>query len=221
MTAHLTIMNDLSCGERLAVWTLRRLAGPPRPTGRAQAGLFMPCFRRDFDDVTAAFRAVGDRMAALKVRMPDIGMPGAQALSTTETRFLDAIAAAQAGEDTSVLRLLRRVAPCRPVLAPLASAITLLGACLAGAGHWLPRRNGADETPPSVRDDDGRGDDLHGANRRPTDLIGAGCLTVLARWHDLDMGRTHVMWPRAVLPPIRRAHDAEPPGDGIGAHGRP
>ncbi|WP_041249586.1 hypothetical protein [Gluconacetobacter diazotrophicus] len=220
MTAGLTILNDLSCSERLAVWTLRRLAGPPHPaggqrTGRAPAGLFMPCFRRDFDDVTAAFRTALNRLAVLKMQALDLGLPAAQTLSTTESRFLDAISAAQAGEDARVRGMLRRVIPHRHVLAPFAAAVTLLGACLAGAGHWLPRRTPADdisaedlaengppalarrrEGDPGERNRGGRIQDCGTDGRRTVDLIGPGCLTAMARWHDLDMGMTQIMWPR-------------------------
>jgi len=146
-------------------------------------GLFMPCFRRDFEDVASAFATAIDRFAGLHGAHLDIAIPRAQELTRTEACILDATTAAQAGEEAAVRRILRAVFPHHHVLAPFAAAVTQLGACLAGAGHWLPRRRTQGTTAEPFEPE------RHHASK-------AASLTALVRWHELDMGAAHVLWPR-------------------------
>ncbi|GBQ83582.1 hypothetical protein AA13595_1209 [Gluconacetobacter johannae DSM 13595] len=193
MTQAVLFLNDFSCSEKLAVWTVRRLAGrqaPACPHGPADArGLYVPGLRREFDGVARAFRKGVARMADTGIGGLDVGMTGQQAVSRTEGRFLEAIAAAQNEDDAGVRGALRPVFPHRYVQSRFAAAVTLLGACLAVAGHWLPRRR---EAPP-----------VTAPAPRPH-IVGAGCLGAMARWHELDMGMTHVLWPRAGRSPTFR-----------------
>jgi len=184
MTLSPTVLSDLSCSERLTVWTVRRLArrrvGMGAEAASPAEGLFMPCFRRDFEDVASAFAIAIERLAGLLDSHLDIAIPRAQALTRTEICILEATTAAQAGEEAAVRRILRTVFPHHHVLAPFAAAVTQLGACLAGAGHWLPRRR----VPVMVADQPER---AHAAI--------AASLTALLHWHERDLGRAQVLWP--------------------------
>ncbi|GBQ66114.1 hypothetical protein AA103196_1296 [Ameyamaea chiangmaiensis NBRC 103196] len=186
---HAPNLSDLSCSERLTIWTVRRLArrrtGAPAASAVPAEGLFLPCFRRDFDDVATAFSTALDRLATVRGGALDIAIPRAQALTATEACLLDATTAAQAGEEATMRRILRRLFPHHHILAPFAAAVTQLGACLAGAGHWLPRPRAVLTAAAS----DGVPADQE--TRRA-----AASLSALVRWHDLDMGTTHVLWPQ-------------------------
>ena len=77
--------------------------------------------------------------------------------------------------------LLRPLVPFAGLRMRLASAITTLGACLAGAGYWLSHSSSrVVPTKTSER----------------TSVYGAYPATAalsLARWHDLDMQPKHIM----------------------------
>ncbi|MBM9400496.1 hypothetical protein JUN65_02670 [Gluconacetobacter azotocaptans] len=214
MTHAVLFLNDFSCSEKMAVWTIRRLVGrqaPACPQGPAEArGLYVPGLRREFEGVARAFREGVARMADMGIAGPDVGMTGQQAVSRTEGQFLEAIAAAQNGDEAGVRGALRSVFPHRYVQSRFAAAVTLLGACLAVAGHWLPRRREAPRRPrrdvtrlrrvwEPDRDDRRRPDadpDMPAEGHAPRPhIVGAGCLGAMARWHELDTGMTHVLWP--------------------------
>lgn len=204
MTDTTVFMNDLSCSERLLVWCVRRLSGAGEGTGH-MPGLALPCFRSDFAAVADAFRMALGRLRACQNSTIDVAICSATHLTGTENRFLIAATAAQEGREAEVRRTLRPVFTHHHVLSPFAAAITQLGACMAGAGYWLPRRghNGGGGNP-SVRG-------LRHARPHTTDgatidnpattvpagasqPVGAGCLVAM-RWHSADMGTAHVMWP--------------------------
>ncbi|POF63547.1 hypothetical protein [Novacetimonas maltaceti] len=153
MSSYATVLSDLPCGERLAVWTVRRLVGPVHPmascaggadlpvSARSSAlGLFLPCNRREFADVAQAFHNALAWMARQRLPLPDIAMAGVMHVTDVERRLLAATAAAQAGHDDEARIALRDVSSHDGVVARLMPAITLLGACLAGAGYWLGAR---------------------------------------------------------------------------------
>ncbi|MBV1834986.1 hypothetical protein [Novacetimonas pomaceti] len=155
MSCYATVLSDLPCGERLAVWTVRRLVGPARqipscsvgPDGaglsvnaRPPLGLFLPCDRREFADVARAFDNALGWMSRHRLPLPDIAMAGVMRVTETERRLLAATAAAQAGHDDDARAALHDVSAHEGVAARLMPAITLLGACLAGAGYWLGAR---------------------------------------------------------------------------------
>lgn len=187
-------VNDLSCSERLAVWMIRCIARreaaacgavPLRP---AAQDLFMAGCRSEREGVVQAFRAAMSRMAGLHMGHLDVGMPGAVVLTVTEQGFLEATSAAQNGNEAAVHMALRQVFPHHYVQSRFAAAVTVLAACLAGAGHWLPSRRSPTAYRPTLieaqGDDDGRGPAAETEG-----------LIAMARWHDLDMGMSHTPWP--------------------------
>ncbi|MDT8872317.1 hypothetical protein RAA17_16765 [Komagataeibacter rhaeticus] len=103
-------------------------------------GLALPCFRADFAAVVEAFHMALGRLRAYQREPVDVGICNATHLTGTESRFLLAAAAAQEGREAEVRRTLRPIFAHHHVLSPFAAAITQLGACMAGAGYWLPRR---------------------------------------------------------------------------------
>ncbi|WP_086643070.1 hypothetical protein [Acetobacter sp. DsW_063] len=218
MTCSLAL-NDLSTSERLTIWTVRRLNRPLQPSLRHRTTLAMPCFRQDFEAVSAAFRRAASRLARRNMRLGDIGLPAAEGVTQTEARFLAATSAAQNGERTRARDILRPLFPHHAVLGPIVTAITLLGACMAGAGHWLPRsaRTGLPsgavvaqqaDTEPTISArvirletrramTEKKGEDTTAArDARPQSFIGGAALTTLARWHELDLDATPVLWAR-------------------------
>lgn len=152
MSSYATVLSDLPCGERLAVWTVRRLVGPVHPmpscsgaaglsvNARSALGLFLPCNRREFADVAQAFHNALAWMARQRLPLLDIAMAGVMHVTDVERRLLAATAAAQAGHDDEARIALRDVSDHDGVVTRLMPAITLLGACLAGAGYWLGAR---------------------------------------------------------------------------------
>ncbi|QBL92910.1 hypothetical protein KSAC_06650 [Komagataeibacter saccharivorans] len=206
MTDTTVFMNDLSCSERLLVWCVRRLNGNPHDRSTVP-GLALPFFRADFAAVANAFHMALARLRAFQAQPVDVAICSATRLTRTENHFLAAAAAAQEGREAEVRRALRPVFLHHHVLSPFAAAITQLGACMAGAGYWLPRRGQGTTTSGRVpvtrlRWNHGRGTD--GANAAPAahaangahQPVGAGSLGTL-RWHDADMASAHVMWPRS------------------------
>ncbi|MCI1437249.1 hypothetical protein [Acetobacter indonesiensis] len=190
MTRSPVYLTDLACSERLTIWTIRRLAGeassaPQSACGR-QIGMFLPCFREEFMAVAEAFHDAVTRMAALEIPSLDIRSGSALAITATEYNLLLATEAAQNERDAEVQSLLKPLLPFPALLAGLTSAITTLGACLAGAGYWLShhaskalaRRPSYEMVPVYVRP------------RATT----AAALSV-ARWRDFNMDTTHVSWP--------------------------
>nr|WP_244191776.1 hypothetical protein [Komagataeibacter swingsii] len=199
MTNTTVFMNDLSCSERLLVWCVRRLSGAGGGAGH-MPGLALPCFRSDFAAVADAFHMALERLRAYHNGPMDVAICSATHLTGTENRFLIAAAAAQEGRETEVRRTLRPVFTHHHVLAPFAAAVTQLGACMAGAGYWLPRRghNGGGGSLRWTRPPAAATTGMHGvAPAMPAAVpqpVGAGCLAAL-RWHGADMDTAHVMWP--------------------------
>ncbi|KDU94660.1 hypothetical protein CFR78_08110 [Komagataeibacter rhaeticus] len=204
MTDTTIFMNDLSCSERLLVWCVRRLSGEGR-TGGGMPGLALPCFRADFAAVVEAFHMALGRLRAYQREPVDVGICNATHLTGTESRFLLAAAAAQEGREAEVRRTLRPIFAHHHVLSPFAAAITQLGACMAGAGYWLPRRATTPALPnrPPVTQLRRPSRDAAARPQSPSPTmsqpVGAGCLAAM-RWHDADMGSAHVMWPGHALP---------------------
>lgn len=195
MTDTTVFMNDLSSSERLLVWCVRRLSGQG-DGARGTPGLALPCFRADFAAVIEAFRMAMNRLRAYQRTPVDVAICSATHLTGTENRFLLAATAAQEGREGEVRRMLRPVFVHHHVLSPFAAAITQLGACLAGAGYWLPRRGtmlAASSRVPVARQ---VGPAMaHPAPHAPqAQPVGAGCLAAM-RWHNGDMGHAQVMWP--------------------------
>ncbi|MFW7266405.1 hypothetical protein ACMAUO_00385 [Gluconacetobacter sp. Hr-1-5] len=190
-------VNDLSCSEKLAIWMIRCVTRREVPacTGASArpvaSGLFMAGFRSELEGVVEAFRAAMSRMAGLRMERLDVGMPGTVILTTTEQGFLDATSAAQNGNEAAVRSALRRIFPHHYVQSRFAAAVTVLAACLAGAGHWLPsRRPSPGVQPPRLIDmQTGEAD-----APRPQDADTAA-LVAMARWQELDMGMSHHHWP--------------------------
>lgn len=206
MTDTTVFMNDLSCSERLLVWCVRRLSGG-NSTGAGMPGLALPCFRADFAAVVEAFHMALARLRAYQREPVDVGICSATHLTGTENRFLLAATAAQEGREAEVRRTLRPIFAHHHVLSPFAAAITQLGACMAGAGYWLPRRGGTPAaltrtqstrlrpSPCAPGREGERPQPVATATHQP---VGAGCLAAM-RWHDADMGNAHVMWPGHAL----------------------
>jgi hypothetical protein len=128
-------------GERLAIWTLRRIAEGSRS-----------CFAPDSDvswgpgqdlrKVALALRTALDEMRRHGSERLLLGCSGSLALTRHEQRLLRALAAAQGGDDERVDNYLYKIALDRQVRQRLAAAVIALAAALAAAGHWL-----ADVTP--------------------------------------------------------------------------
>lgn len=179
MTRSPVYLTDLACSERLTLWTIRRLAGiqtnPHTPTTGPSGGLFLPCFRREFLAVAQTFHDALTDMAALEMPALDIRVGCALSVTSTEYRLLLATEAAQNERNADMEDLLKPLVPFAGLRTRLASAITTLGACLAGAGYWLS--HSSSRVVPTK------------ASERPS-AYGAYPATAalsLARWHDLDM----------------------------------
>lgn len=190
-------VNDLSCSEKLAIWMIRCITrrevpactdASSRPVARS---LFMVGFHAELEGVVEAFRAAMSRMAGLRMDRLDVGMPGTMMLTATEEGFLDATSAAQNGNEAAVRTALRRVFPHHYVQSRFAAAVTVLAACLAGAGHWLPSRRPSPATPPP-RLIEMQTDEADALRRQGTDTA---ALVAMARWQELDMGMSHHHWP--------------------------
>ncbi|MCG4254691.1 hypothetical protein K6W37_12435 [Acetobacter senegalensis] len=200
MTRSPVYLTDLACSERLTIWTIRRLVGtvsspPPASCGR-QIGVFLPCFRQEFLAVANAFHDALTHMAALEIPSLDIRSGSALAITPTEYNLLLATEAAQNERDAEVHSLLHPLLPFPSLVARLTSAITTLGACLAGAGYWLSHH--AVKTlarRPSH--------EMVSAYVRPRATTAAALS--LARWHDVNMDTTHVSWPLGTV-----RHDTVP-----------
>lgn len=197
MSHALHYVNDLSCSEKLAIWMIRCITRREIPAcGGASAhpvarSLFMAGFHADLEGVVDAFRAAMNRMAGLCMDRLDVGMPGTTMLTATEQGFLEATSAAQNGHEAAVRTALRRVFPHHYVQSRFAAAVTVLAACLAGAGHWLPNRRpspGSDQ--PRLIEMQTEEDD---APRRQDAETAA--LVAMARWQERDMGMSHHHWP--------------------------
>ncbi|MFT9207967.1 hypothetical protein [Acetobacter orientalis] len=188
MTRSPVYLTDLACSERLTIWTIRRLAGEaPSPAPSAcgrQLGLFLPCFRQEFLAVSTAFHEALSRMAALKMPSLDIRVGSTLAITPTEYSLLLATEAAQNERESDVQALLRPLLPFPALVSGLASAITTLGACLAGAGYWLSRHAITTLVRPAA---------LASTSTRHNSATGAALS--LSRWHDFDVGNHRMTWP--------------------------
>jgi hypothetical protein len=130
----------LGQGERLAVWTLRRIVHGARSCGlsgdtasrrsdiAADLARMADCLR----DVLAQQRRSG-------LRPLRIDPPGSLCLTRDERRLLKAVAAAQADETGVLDNHLYRLALVQPARTRLAEAMTILAAALAVQGHWIPQ----------------------------------------------------------------------------------
>ncbi|MCE2574474.1 hypothetical protein [Komagataeibacter sp. FNDCR2] len=198
-------MNDLSCSERLLVWCVRRLSGGSATTS-GMPGYALPCFRADFAIVARAFNMALTRLRTYQCDPVDVAICSATRLTRTENRFLAAAAAAQEGHEAEVRSMLRPIFAHHHVLSPFAAAITQLGACMAGAGYWLPRRNPAEGSAraptPRLRWTHGqRSETVNTPTAMPVaqaqaQTVGAGCLGAM-RWRDADMAAARIMWPNS------------------------
>ena len=171
-------LSDLCCCERLALWSIRCLIShyrlPNCPETKTTDGLFPVCFRPALDAAEGAF---SDAVHLLNVAgQPGLAVnaPGMQSLTVLEERFLRGIVAAQNEGQRDVFVLLAEVFPDRFVQGCLATALTLLADCLAGAGHWLPKTLLKDETT----------------------ISGGGALSSISRWRSVSPSRMRVLWPQ-------------------------
>lgn len=207
-------VNDLSCSEKFAVWMIRCVArrqavacadNAAHPEDRV---LLMPGFHAEREGVIQAFRAAMRRMAALHMGHLDVGIPRATMLTATERGFLEATSAAQNGNEAAVRQALRRVFPHHHVQSRFAAAVTVLGACLAGAGHWLPSRRplsdegrpfAPDIFPPEPRHRPHHpiviADSTSHDNENRRQATNTDGLIAMASWQALDMGITPIQWP--------------------------
>jgi hypothetical protein len=145
-------LTDLPSSERLTLWTIRRLAAPQtaRSNSTQSCGValpcFLPCFRREFLAVTRAFHEAlsdlsfrGDERPARPAAPAtlDIRTGGTLAVTETEYTLLLATEAAQNEREDDMHTLLRPLLPLARLRLRMMTALTTLGACLAGAGYWL------------------------------------------------------------------------------------
>ncbi len=125
--------DELGEGERLAIWTLRRmLCGGVACSGRERAW-------GDRAALAQAVAALG-RYAGLDClgkRALRVGPPGSLAVTRDECQLLRAIAAAQNGDAAAIDAALYRIALDREARLVLAQAAEAIAAALAAAGHWL------------------------------------------------------------------------------------
>ncbi|MGO3517303.1 MAG: hypothetical protein ACTINM_02170 [Acetobacter cibinongensis] len=196
MTRSPVYLTDLACSERLTLWTIRRLAGEapsrtPSACGR-QLGVFLPCFRQEFLAVSTAFQDALTHMAALEIPSLDIRSGSSLAITPTEYSLLLATEAAQNEREGDVQSLLHQLIPFPSLLAGLTSAITTLGACLAGAGYWLSHHAITALARPALWGSTS-------ARVRPR-TTSAAALS-LSRWHDLDVNNTRMVWPAGLRAP--------------------
>ncbi|MFT9258549.1 MAG: hypothetical protein ABF535_10835 [Acetobacter sp.] len=195
MTDSPVFLTDLPASERLTVWAIRRLAGHNMPDrclgagGRSSrggaassgtaAGLFLPCFRREFMAVSQAFHEAMTDIAALEMPRLDIRSGSALAVTETEYALLLATAAGQNEREAEMHAVLRHVLPFGGLRARMVSALATLGACLAGAGYWLSHhvaRMPLSRIPLSRMDERGRGA-----------LVAYPQALSLSRWHDMGL----------------------------------
>ncbi|MCX2561334.1 hypothetical protein OQ252_08005 [Acetobacter farinalis] len=206
MTRSPVYLTDLACSERLTIWTIRRLAGTasgcPRPPGASATSLFLPCFRKEFLAVADAFHETLTHMAALELPALDIRSGRSLAVTPTEYSLLLATEAAQNEQDTTVYTLLKPLLTVPNLLTRLTTAITTLGACLAGAGYWLSHHTG--RTLPPVRPS--AENPSAAQQRRPTTAASLS----LARWHDFEITPASVRWPQALQNPAPHRQPALP-----------
>ncbi|MBO1324915.1 hypothetical protein K2X14_07130 [Acetobacter sp. TBRC 12305] len=204
MTDSPVFLTDLPASERLTVWAIRRLAGqatpqaapqstqPGRCMGRAvqssssssrgrgassgtAAGLFLPCFRREFLAVAQAFHEAMTDIAALEMPRLDIRSGSMLAVTETEYALLLATAAGQNEREAEMHAVLRHVLPFGGLRARMVSALATLGACLAGAGYWLSHH--VARMPLSRMDEPGRGA-----------MVAYPQALSLSRWQDIGLG---------------------------------
>jgi hypothetical protein len=128
---------DMGCSERLAVWTLRQIVGGSRSCfdkyGDVNCGL-----GRDFRTIAVAMHDGLTRMAERRTqRRLHFGPPGSLLLTNDERALLQALAAAQCGDERTVHASLHDIAPDRQVRSRLASGVMTLAASLGIAGYWL------------------------------------------------------------------------------------
>lgn len=134
--------------------------------------------------VSSAFHEALSHMAALKMPSLDIRAGSSLAITPTEYSLLLATEAAQNEREQDVQALLRPLMPFPSLVSGLTSAITTLGACLAGAGYWLSRHAITTLVRPTPR-----GTPALRAN------TATGAALSLSRWHDFDVGHSHITWP--------------------------
>ncbi|KXV43630.1 hypothetical protein AD943_08340 [Gluconobacter roseus] len=179
-------LSDLCCCERLALWSIRCLIShyrlPSCPETKTTDGLFPACFRPALDAAEGAFADATYHLKAADLPLLAVNAPGMQSLTALEERFLRGIIAAQNEGQREVFVLLAEVFPDRFVQGCLAMALTLLADCLAGAGHWLPKKLLQDETT----------------------ISGGGALSSINRWRSVSPSRMRVLWPQDSGP----LHDA-------------
>jgi hypothetical protein len=128
-----TMMGD---AERLAVWTLRRIAEGPRPC-LASDGDVSWGPGQDLHKVALAVRTALNALRRHGSGRLQLGCSGSLALTRDEQRLLRALSASQSGSDALVDNYLYRITLDRQVRQCLAAAVSALAASLAAAGYWL------------------------------------------------------------------------------------
>lgn len=141
MPENLPGFSDLPCSERMALWTIRRLAIPTEHECTTHmAGdrtfLTLPCFRRDF---APAANAMKNALTLTRQMLGSqtIGLPSALTITAEEWHILQATSASQSGQMQEMLLTLKKMLTHSDALFLFSDALTQLGACLAGAGYWL------------------------------------------------------------------------------------
>ncbi len=161
---------ELGHGDRVAVWTLRQIVGGTRScfgrNGDMTCGL-----GRDFWTIAVAMHEGLARMENGQIGKLHLGQPGSLVLTKDERSLLQALAAAQLGDEGAMHSSLYAITLDWRARSSLALAVMTLAASLAVAGNWL-----TDAAAPQY-------------------LPGAALL--VARHHDADMGMVQVAWPRS------------------------
>ncbi|EHH67337.1 hypothetical protein [Gluconobacter morbifer] len=174
MRRTLLSLSDLCCCERLALWSIRCLVRhyrlPYCPETKTTDGMFPSCFRPALDAAEQAFMDAADHLRETGLPELEINAPGALQLSQTEERFIRGIQIAQNEGQKATFVLLAGCVPDRLVQGCVATALTLIADCMAGAGHWLPEHEKS--------------------------TAGAGALATLTRWKSVNPAEMRILWPR-------------------------
>lgn len=148
MTYQQTSMSALSRSERLAVHAMRHFmpGGPASGLSRDEtmARLPLSLLSEDYPHLARMFADAAAGMPPGTMGLAGIMPLQASMVSTIEHHLLAGIEIAQNGRVTDLRRTLRPIFPEGDIPDRLMAALAMLGACLAGAGYILPRRNAGD-----------------------------------------------------------------------------
>ncbi|WP_459673686.1 hypothetical protein [Acidisoma sp. 7E03] len=124
--------------EQLALWAIRRLR-QRRPSPFAQTpGRETAWGRGDFEAPLRCLRHADAMVRAQRGAGLDLANPGHLGITTEERILVRATSAAQASDASRVAMELSRLDAHHAARDCISDAVTLLGAVLAAAGHWLP-----------------------------------------------------------------------------------